>query len=182
VRGDLGTTNFGDEALLYAGTTNPYKTYLRFDLGSVTANVSSAQLELTANAYGAFSNGLFLYGLEDGAAGDGDPAATNPGWTEAGLNFNNAPANDASSNTGFTSDAVLLATVDYVGIGKVQTFSSPALINFINNDTNGLVTFMLSATTHARFYSKEGTSTVANDIPALRLTLVPEPGVWRSWA
>jgi hypothetical protein len=81
IRGDIGTYSPGTDSTFYAGSTKPYKSYLRFDLGAVTATVTSAQLELETVSFSASSDSLLLYGLKDGAAGDGDPsAATNPGW------------------------------------------------------------------------------------------------------
>lgn len=156
------------------------KTYLRFDtLPLANRIVDSATLEMvivTEPAEGAPVSGPWsfrVYGLNDGVAADAGPG--DGGWIEgtgteaapttSGISWDNAPANDGSPE-GAGADATQLGgfTLDGTGVhGVVLSFSSPALMNFVSQDTNQLVTLIVTRETFDanfggwihRFASKE---------------------------
>jgi hypothetical protein len=176
VNGNYGTAAF--VAIYGGGSSKTYKTYLRFDLASQSLDAAAVTLQLTYQAYG--TGNVSIYGLKDGTAGDAAPTST--GWKENAITWNNAPANDTGSINGFTSDAIFLMSAYESGetAGTTDTFSSTALTDFINDDTNGLVTFLLSATSASdsrRWDTKETiTDAYTPHPPALNITSVPEPG------
>lgn len=208
------TTNFGTQTSVVAkyggndtGTTNR-KIYLRFDVSSLGAAVDTASLSLTV----ALNNGgstnttpqnftLALYGLNDGStAGAG---FLGEDWGETALNWNNAPANIVSgagagnaartgTGTANGGEAVLLAVFNVTSADVVNSVvlaaSGSSLVDFLNEDTNGHVTFIVTRTgwtsgggtpaptqggSNLGFFSKEN---VNGGLPTLSLELVPEPG------
>ncbi|QNN21701.1 DNRLRE domain-containing protein [Planctomycetales bacterium ZRK34] len=156
------------------------KSYLRYDLSSVGDDqVFSASLDLTVNNRVTTGQTFNVYALVDGVDGDDDPSGA--GWIESGaggITWNNAPGND--TGTGLDSDAVLLGTFTGGVNDETLRFTSEALVDFLNADTNGLVTFILVDLTPGsfgdsnflQFDSKEQSGGVA---PALSLVLIPEP-------
>ena len=138
------------------------KAYVRFDLSSVPAGtLSSAALTLS----GSVSSGsatFDVYGLNDGTAGDAPAPPIANGWSETGITWDNAPANNLNSANGFTSDATEIGSFTITGTQTVS-FSSPQLLTFLSADTNRQVTFMLSReqnswTIDSTFASRESTS------------------------
>jgi hypothetical protein len=155
-----------------SGSTTVYKTYLRFDLSSLHgAQAASVVLQLTYDS--AYADGsVNVYGLNNGTTGDADPTST--GWTESGITWSNAPAN-AAGLSDFTSDATFIMSA--AKSGATDTFTSTALTDFVNADTNGFVTILFSGTGLGQsrdWYSKEGT-TDRSQLPTLDITLAPEP-------
>ncbi|MDY0167380.1 MAG: DNRLRE domain-containing protein [Thermoguttaceae bacterium] len=172
-------------------TSNQYlsrKTYLRFDLDAVGAlDTQIAWLELTAASGTSGTYAFDVYGLLDGHAGEG--------WTESGsgsITWNNAPGNDTGSLDGVLGDdAVYLgqfATSGYSS-GQVLQFGSQELIDFLNADTDGRVTLILTRFTHDdnygghsnSFHSKEGSFNTLGDFslaPRLIVYAVPEPSAF----
>jgi hypothetical protein len=124
---------------------NNRKGYLRFDLSSIATPIEDATLQLVyAGRSGdppANPSTYYVFGLNDGHAGEL--------WDESTITWNNAPGNNTSSTNGFISDqTTLLGTVSVlisqINVGDVIEFTSPELIEFLQNDTNGVVTIMLS--------------------------------------
>ena len=178
-------TNFGSEDAFFlkndfgGGFVNR-KGYLRFDLSSIADPITNANLALSfvEDTHITFATWVFnVYGLSDGHSGEN--------WLETGITWNNAPANDTSSGGGllggqasllgaFSIDTFLLAP------GDIVNFSSSALTNFLQVDTNDLVTLILIrqdlTLSKVGFATKEHT-----DFQAPTLTLsttvnpVPEP-------
>ena len=144
------------------------QAYLRFDVsGLIPAGrqVTSAYLRVySAATVSSFNCGL--YGLADGATGDAAPGSG--GWVESGITYNNAP-----------SATVSLGTFAVSGYGS-HYFGWPtgdtALVNFLNADTNGLVTFRLTSdsSTDAVFNSREATGSGAAYL-SITTEAVPEP-------
>jgi hypothetical protein len=197
VRGGTGgALNFGGDTAVGvrfgpAGATqlnNSRKTYLRFDLSTLSLPATDVELQLTFNQGFTITGSVTfqLYGLIDNAI--------NESWLEGNLNgvvppvtvpptitWNNAPANDTASPNGFTAGATLLGSNAYTGSfvdGETISFSYASMVNFINADTNNLVTFMLvsqniNSTNNYAFGSKENGDDYP--FPTLNITPVPEP-------
>jgi hypothetical protein len=168
-------SNFGSEPLLHVTrqmTVDPQFTYLRFDLSGISDPIVGAQVELARTELGYGSVNFF--GLNDEAAGND--------WDEASITWDTAPA-----RSGGGLDASLITPLG--GFGGVsppgaEIFTTPALLAFLNADTDGLVTLILGATLQIQpggvFASKENAGYFA---PTLNLTLaerelfaVDEPG------
>lgn len=183
--------NFGASTGLIVknpGTANRFarKAYFRFDLSALTGGpVTEASLSWTVQSNNLTSGSftVSVYGLMDGIGEnwiEGDGGTDNSPAGE--MVWSNAPANIVSSGINFTSDATLLGTftvnsTDTVG-ARVTFASNPALVSFLNADTDNLATFMLArsegGSPNLGFYSKEFTPGVTSDEPAL--AIIPEPG------
>jgi hypothetical protein len=161
-------TNYGTETAIYtraAGLKNSLssKIYCRFDLGSQITNwsapyrvVSAATLHLRDNSSSAGQITNSVYGLKDGQAGES--------WGETTITWNNAPANDTNGAWYVGAEATYLGQFTYTGTGTGTnwiSFTSSNLVDFLNADTNGVVTLMLSnpANTSSQFASRERTDT-----------------------
>lgn len=170
------------------------KCYIRFDISSIDlTELIDATFELTLNWA---DNQIFnVYGLIDGHAneaweegtstssfnvlGDSDP--TNDNW----LTWNNAPANDTANSINLT-EAMLLGTfAGNVGDSTVG-ISGGSLLNFLQADTNGLVTLMVTRDTHDPafggashwFFTKENGDPDLAPTLLLETTPVPEPNTF----
>jgi hypothetical protein len=166
------TSNFGSGDVVVkwdggnTGTTNR-KGYIRFDLSTLSEPVTSAALELRV----ALNNGggtpqdtnpqtytLAIYGLNDGATAGGGFLGED--WGETAINWNNAPANIVSgtgagnavrtgTGTADGGQATLLGSFTILNspVGtEVVALSGTNLVNFLNADTNGLATFIVTRT------------------------------------
>jgi len=173
----------------YAGTSARFRaTYIRFDISSITGTVGAdAQLQLGQTYTKGGNKTMHVYGLVDGDAGEL--------WSETTLCYDNAPGflpAPGGNNLGqyaIDSRLVLLGTFVITGTGSsgatltppVQFLTDPAtlpLADFLNADTNNVVTFVLinaagtaSNNSENRFASKED----ANAWAAPTLVFVPEP-------
>lgn len=123
------------------------KVYIQFDLSGLSQNATNSSFSLV-NAGGAGGNPVSgtqtfnIFGLNDGVSGEN--------WTESNLTWNNAPANNTTSRSGVTSSATLLGqfTINGTGnAGDLIQFSGSNLDDFLNQDTNGLATFIVSRDT-----------------------------------
>lgn len=187
VRSSLGgnnaaNTNYGSSgSVLVKHDTglpgNNRKGYLRFDLGSVSEPIGDARLEL---AYAERSGDPFaepstynVFGLIDGHAGEN--------WDEFGITWNNAPGNNIGSAGGLLAgETTLLGSFDLslsgVSIGDAVSFSSSVFVDFLQSDTNDLITLII--TRQQRNFSVEGFASKENlslAAPFLELTPVPIP-------
>ena len=171
------------------------KTYLKFDLNSLGHRKYDAVL-LKLNVTGSDGNGnkFNVYGLND--LNDGEQ------WCESGadgITWNNAPANDqddlGNNNDGdsdsggvIAADAVLLGQFDGQAGGTVLKFSSEALHDFIEADTDKLVTLIITRESNDpsftgpshSFYSKEladseGDLSLAPTLTFVNVSPNPEP-------
>ena len=147
----FGAGNFGDHPILRVRNTgdlgNARKSYLRFDLASLPNAIKQAtsarlSLQLAPSEGNSPADRVWtfeFYGLKDGSAGEN--------WDEKTVNWNNAPANVATSARGLATDAALLGTFTVKGTGvpgQVVQLSGPELLKFVQSDTNGEVTFVLT--------------------------------------
>ncbi|MBC8125943.1 MAG: hypothetical protein H8M99_02190 [Gloeobacteraceae cyanobacterium ES-bin-144] len=122
------------------------------------------------------SKAASLYGLIDGYAGGADADNADPNnqdelgedWDEMKLNWDNAPANvdGALGNRTFAGNAYHLYSLDLQGSRDGLEIPIPAkkIAWFLNQDTNGLATFIL-----------EGHEDRSLDIGSKEGTLLPPP-------
>ena len=188
------TTKKGGESQVVVkdsgGGSTTRKGYLQFDLSELQNPISEAELELVVSTNnqggGSQEPANFLvnvYGLEDDFVPG--PGILGNDWSEAELDWANAPANGA--NNAITSDAVLLGqfnVTDSDVVGTVMNFgqsdaaTQQSLLDFLNADTDGLVTFILqreggNSGNNLGFASRENGLLTA---PILRVeAVVPEP-------
>lgn len=155
-----------------AATNFGIKTYLKFDLTGLTADVASASLTLEKHS-GIPSYGLYnVYGLNDDVSGSGGILGND--WTATELTWNNAPGNETSSDAGVLSgDTELLGE-------KYQASSSfllgASLVDFINNDTDKLLTIILTGKPGTDYLLGFDSTRTSNGLPAvLNVTTVPIP-------
>ncbi|MDQ3815207.1 MAG: DUF4886 domain-containing protein [Armatimonadota bacterium] len=149
--GETSSRNFGHMDILRVRNASNLqgarKVYLRFDLSALPTPVKSATgatLTLTiAPAEGASPADkvwtFTVYGLKDAVAGED--------WSEPTANWDNAPANDVKTAAAVMQDAVALGTFTITGKGeegKTVTFSSPELVKFLQSDTNGKATLIIT--------------------------------------
>lgn len=158
-------------------------SFVRFDSTGLTpANVTAATLRLTLGA-NASPAGLVLqiFGIPDAATNENFDASTvtfaNSGYTTG---TGSPIANDATDNTVLDSVLTLLGTIATPTISTTYTFSSPELLSFLQADTNGIASFVLTTTTITSggtstpvFVSTEGGT--ADTAPALLVQSIPEP-------
>jgi hypothetical protein len=152
------------------------KGYLRFDLTEINDIIVDVSLELTFVSAGgsgiANPSTYYVYGLINGHTGKN--------WDELTITWNNAPANNQGSGNGFlAAEVTFLGSFDLAvlsaEVGDKVTFTSNELINFLQKDTNNLVTLMLTREqrnfSNEHFASKENATLAA---PTIFVT-VPEP-------
>ena len=83
-----------------------------------------------------------VFGIKDNIAGED--------WGESTITWSNAPGNDLDGHSSMGADAILLGTFTLDGQGtpgEVITFSNSNLINYLNDDTNNIVSFAISRET-----------------------------------
>ena len=150
---------------------------LKFDIAdapTLATPASAADVTLTLQNMSSNSTDFRVYGIPDGAAEEN--------FDESALTFNsldytsttNNGSFDATGASGSGDDLINLADASVSSSAKVDV-SSTALSSFINNDTNGLASFLLFSTDdddHVSFASKENTTA---NVTVSTLTIVPEP-------
>ncbi len=171
-------TNFGaNPSLLVKSDPNPFirKTYLKFDLSTVTFGLANAELDLIyegTNLSAPFST-YNVYGINDGVSGED--------WNESSITFNNAPGNQ--SGIGVNTDVTtFLGNFSFnpntTPSGTVITFSDPRLTDFLSADSNNIVSLIVTRATlddsTQSFAAKENPTL---DPPRLRLDIVNDPPV-----
>ena len=121
------------------------KTLFAFDLSSIPLGQTVSSAIITVNLTGSLGGTLTdtskiwtfnVYGITDESLDN---------WTEADTNWNNAPGNNTTSQTGVnTAKTVLVGTFSFSGEGSGPVnLSSPALDGFLNSDTNDIASFIL---------------------------------------
>lgn len=169
-------------------STNAMKGYMRFELPTDIDYVTSATLTLTRQVAGAWSPTYDIYGLDDDLI-ENDwleiNSARNPGepYTR-GLTWNNAPANDkTTANSFLAADSSMLSSFAVVGYnhggsaGDTYSISGANLVNFLDVDSDGNVTFMIARnsgeSTSLDVFGTKETGTAA--MLSLTYEPVPEP-------
>lgn len=179
--GDNVGTNFGSSTSItvkYTGTTVSNTSrigYLYFELGDISEPIGSASLSLTPTTNNTTEGStpwtVRIYALANESLDD---------WDENSITWENSPGHDADS-TGFNNDAILLGELSVpAGVtASTFSFSSQELLDFLNDDTDGRVTFMLTRTStpssgfNLGFASSEHAN--ASYRPTLTYEVVPEP-------
>ena len=170
-KADSQDSNFGsDDALNVrlsntAGTSNDRneQIVLRFDVSSLSnRSITSATLELVKARDAESGQAMHLYGVSNGELGD-----ALADWSESTLTYNNAPwiiqdvAIDGTDFTNTVTDS-LVSVAPSGESGDTNVLSSLGLLNFIEADTNGVVTLILAradgSSTQDRYASKETTA------------------------
>jgi lysophospholipase L1-like esterase len=143
--------NFGDHNVIRVRNTadlgNARKTYLRFDLATLPSPAQKATgaalaLQIAPAEGHSPPDKIWTFnvsGLKDGIPGEN--------WSERTVSWDNAPANDTVSPLDLTDDAAPLGTFTITGTGiagKSVSFSSPQLLKFLQGDTNGKVTLIIT--------------------------------------
>lgn len=148
--GEMSSRAFGSMDILRVRNSvnaiSSRKAYLRFDVSQLAAmkTAKSATLNLTmAPAEGASPADRVwtfqVFGLKDGNAGED--------WNEGATSWDNAPANDTASTSGLTDQATSLGTFTVTGKGEegaTVSFSSADLLRFLQGDTNGKATLIIT--------------------------------------
>ena len=158
-----GNTNYGSETGLLiknvTGGANDRKVYMRFDVSGI---IMEASLDLTVSTNNEGGGGttpqtftVEVYGLAE---------SLDHTWAEDTITWNNAPGN-VTTNHDFNTDATMLGSflVDQTPAGDTISFSDPALVDFINADTDNQITLLFRRTTgngshNLGFASKEHAS------------------------
>lgn len=149
--GNFASSNFGLLDILRvrnaAALGDARKIYLRFDLKSLpqpAKNVTGATLGLQiAPAEGKSpDNKVWTFnvsGLKD--------ASVDENWDEKTMTWNNAAASDVTSPLNLADTVVPLGTFTITGkgtVGQPIAFSSKELRNFVNQDSDGVVTLVIT--------------------------------------
>ncbi len=174
--------------------------FLRFDTGAIVAPSSGAALNLTwYRSDSSTGKTLSLWGINDSTAGD-------VAWDETLITYNDAPGLipdglDPTMEIALGHDDADIHDLDIGNLtllvadlpygpqveGELYTFASPALDTFLNADTNGVATFLITRNTdtsgnQARFIQKEAlTFNSGSAVPSggagafLSNVVVPEP-------
>jgi len=135
------------------GTNN--KSWVQFDLNAIYAanpgmkgHIATATLTFTGTAANTSSKPYIINGLND--------AANLEGWSAATLTWNNAPGNDTTNTTALspslTMAGLYTGTIE-PGDGTTDSRTSAALVSFLNSDSDGLVTFIMTPGGTAYFYN-----------------------------
>ena len=149
--GAFATGNHGANLLRVrnaADLQDARKLYVRFDLASLPDSAKSATAaSLTLQLLPAEGNSpadkiwtFDVFGLKDGLAGET--------WDEGAATWNDAPASDPKSPVALTAtDVAPLGSFTVVGKGapgQKIVFSSPAMLKWMQSDSNGLATFIVT--------------------------------------
>lgn len=179
------------EMLAKNNTNDSIKAYMKFKLPDDVEAILDANFTVTRVVLGPWAFEYNLYGMNDDANGNDWPELS-PGqipgqpYTD-GLTWNNAPVNDKGSPYGFDSNDTtgLLGSfqVKKPGeggfVGDKYHIITPDLVDFLNTDTDGIVTLLMGrvgfSNSADQFATKERTD--GNEPAQLILTYVPKCGV-----
>ena len=137
-----------------SSTNTNYKSWLQFDLNAVYAanpdmkgHIKSAMLTFTGTADNTQAKPYVVNGLND--------AAGMENWNPANLTWNNAPGNNIADSylDPSVTTANLYSGIIQPGDGVTDSHSSAALVSFLNTDSDGLVTFIMTPGWTAYFYN-----------------------------
>lgn len=142
---------FNRDVLLIGNNGDPAakqsaKAYIRFKLPEGFGEIKQATFTMTRSHLGVYGSNHEVYGLNDGSS--------EMRWVEAngsGVSWRNAPGNVVDSPCGF-KDASLVGrfktrkAAEGGKVGDTGSISGPALVEFLNKDSNGYVTLMVGRT------------------------------------
>ncbi|MBN1787148.1 MAG: right-handed parallel beta-helix repeat-containing protein [Sedimentisphaerales bacterium] len=131
-----------------------YKSWLQFDLNAIytanpglKGNIVIATLTFTGTADNTQPKLYMVNGLND--------AADMEDWDPDTLTWNNAPGNniiDANLDPAVTTANLYTGTIQ-PGDGTTDTCTSSDLVSFLNTDTDGIVTFIMTPGWTTYFYN-----------------------------
>jgi pectate lyase len=138
-----------------ASTNSNFKSWLKFDLRDTYAahptlkgHITGATLTVTGTASNTVAKPYIVSGLND--------AAGLEGWSPSSLTWNSAPGNNTASGSALdaslTTAGLLSGTIN-PGNGTTDTRTSDALAAFVNTDSDGLVTVIMTPGGTAYFYN-----------------------------
>ncbi|HOK96733.1 MAG TPA: DNRLRE domain-containing protein [Anaerohalosphaeraceae bacterium] len=151
-----------------SNTLDAKKSYLQFDISGIHGTITSAVLTVYSFLSNSDGKDYYIYGLKDGV---------NETWSADTIDWFSAPANVTNSGTAVDpSLTIQLAFCDFNADG-VQDVSHTDVTAFVNQDTDGLVTFIFTAGGTAYMYNVlAGTYYDAQYVPVLSIEyIVPEP-------
>lgn len=182
-RRDAKGTNYGGSDGLQTKTSsssNDRNALLRFDIGAQANTLDTASLSLFVNF--SSTRTYAIYGIPD--------LTTYELFDENAVNFNNLD-DGVDQIADFSGNSLNETSLTALGTFTTATtdqntavlFSSAALKTFINDDTNGTISFVISRVTANSavdgFRSKEATPDTDGDFSQLILTTssapIPEP-------
>jgi hypothetical protein len=159
-------------------TTTDRFAMIRFDSASFGANVSSAQLNVTTSTWDAAAFTFTVWGVNDGDAQDEIVMDTGVGTTYA----------PGAAGTLFVNNALMIDTAQVTSLGTFSTpantvtnttvnFSSANLLSFLQADTNGVATLVITRNTDSGGNSSLAVSSNATAAyrPQLIVEVIPEP-------
>jgi hypothetical protein len=174
-------------ATYYDWSLNVAKVYVKFALPADFGTATAATFKITASR--VTGNNWFvpydMYGLNDSVAGN-DWQDLYPGMyygaPSGGLTWNNAPANLSGLSIDSSKSAYLGRFTEPASAGTEISFSATDLLNWVNTDSDKVVTLMFvrriesgygQFSGYAEWVSKEGSGAP----PKLELTYnpIPEP-------
>ncbi len=176
---DQKTINYGAATTLFINNSGGIRLFfLRFDLRAVPQPITALTLLLTMET-GAAGSTYNVFGL------------TNESWSESTITWNNAPAVQKTHTAPQGTQSEYLKTSDLRNTGQVlATFTSPSavgglasvhvtsgpMLDFINADTDKIVTFVIAEADplngpRESYYSRE--SVIGK--PALVVSADPPP-------
>lgn len=174
IRQNLPNNNFGGGTFLEVSNSSTgasSKTYLKFDVSSIGANASDATLSIPFLQNPPGPGGLntpfqfAVYGLAEGS----------DNWSQNTITWNNAPANDTSSGSGVLPGAISLGTFTIIGQWGLGQITGTDLVNFINADTDGFVSFVLVRLTSSAEAGVNYAHFSPQNFSILQVTHAPEP-------
>ncbi len=182
-KGANGNNNYGSSADVYAqdfSDSSSVLGYIRFDISGISGTLGNVTLKLVSSLGSAVGKPFYIWGLKDSQNADN--------WGESTITYNNAPGLDDTVTGGdgeLATEDVDLSKADrlddgtllQVAAGSTVSFSNENLLNFLNEDTDGLITLIIGAPKASsdpafKWASKEHATYIA---PTLELTFVPPP-------
>ena len=132
---------------LIAGTERHSAVACRFGLASLSGIATNVTLKFYTSIADSDSFSINVYGVEDGTT---KGAYTDANWASTAVTYNTMPGISGDNYPNIDLDhasgeTLLLGTINYTGgtTGEINMESTPALVDFINADANGAVTFFL---------------------------------------
>ncbi len=154
--------------------------FIRFDLSLFTAPFSAGQVSLDLQKISGDPADFVVYAIAD--LGDDE------NFNESTYTFNNsayaATATDPNNDGGLNkTNLINLGTFSSTVAAEQISFTSGALVDFLNADTNGIATFIIYQSTQNKslraFASREHATLNG---PTLNVTAIPEPSSYAALA
>lgn len=143
-------------------TLDANKSYLQFDISSVTGTITSATLTIYAITD---AKSYYVNGLNDGI---------DETWDAGTIDWFSAPGNETTSGSALNASQTV--SLYFVDPTVANGAAGGDVTSFVNTDTDGLVTFILTAGGTTYMYNViEGSYYNADYVPVLTLDVIPEP-------